>query len=173
MKPISARILQVAKSYLGQLEKPNNGGFVNPEFESEMVENGFNKGESWCTIFAKLVWRKAYERYNSNLHFAMNELFSESAVKTFHNFEKSKLFGSTKAPEPGALVVWQNYRNGEPHWTGHIGIFKEYAGGKIITIDGNSNEQGVRNGDRVIERARAINYNAVNGFRLLGFINPK
>lgn len=173
MKPISASILQIAKLYIGELEKPNNGGFKNTEFESEMVQNGFCKGDSWCAIFAKLVWRKAYEKSNPNLHFAINELFSKSAVATFRNFEKSKLFGSTKTPEPGALVVWQNYIDGKPQWTGHIAIFNEFVNGKIVTIDGNSNEQGVRNGDRVIERARAINYNAENGFRLLGFINPK
>ena len=173
MKPISAEIIKVAKSYVGQLEKPKNSGFINPEFEAEMIENGFSVGDSWCAIFAKLVWRKAYEKNNANLHFAINELFNKSAVATFRNFEKSKLFGATKTPEPGALVVWQNYHDGKPQWTGHIAIFKDYINGKIITIDGNSNEQGVRNGDRVIERARAINYNSENGFRLLGFINPK
>jgi len=51
--------IRIAKSYIGQREKPGNSGFLDEAFETEMKAVGFKKGDAWCSTFAKLVFIKA------------------------------------------------------------------------------------------------------------------
>lgn len=170
---INDLILLSATKYIGIKEKPNNYGFYDEEFDKKMELVGFNSGESWCALFAELVWKEAYSQYNSFMVAILDKLFSDSAVKTFSNFSKSSMFTIGKVPEIGSLVVWQKYLNGEKSWQGHIGIFTGMIGGKMLTIEGNTNDNGSREGDGVYKKTREINYFNDNGLRLLGFVNPK
>lgn len=173
MTDLQKDIVNIASSYIDKKEKPFNSGFYDAEFDKEMRDNGFTNGDAWCALFVKLVYKKAFALHDNNMLIAIDELFSKSAVKTFNSLSKSKLFEKTQTPIPGALVFWQTYKDGKPYWTGHCAIFTDFSNGKVITIDGNSNDAGSRNGDRVVKKARPINYFTENGLRLLGFINPK
>lgn len=173
MEKINQLIINRAKSYIGQKEKPGNIGFMDHDFEESMKDNGFLFGYAWCAIFAKLVWREAYRDYNRNILIALDAIFSVGALDTLSRFKKSNLFEFTKTPKPGALIFWQRITNGKPDWRGHVGIFLQMDGGKMLTIEGNTNGLGSREGDGVHTQAREINYFANNGLRLLGFINPK
>ncbi len=169
-------IKQTAESYIGQEEIRGNVGFKDKEFERKIKVCGFKVGQAWCSYFAELVWRSAYQNYNATIVPKINVLFNSSAVRTFANFKRTNDFLVREIPTVGALVVWQNYKNGEAHWTGHIGIVAKVnkLNNQIITIEGNTNDNGGREGYKVASKVRNIDFSKKdNGLVLLGFVHPK
>lgn len=49
------KIVEVAKSYVGQEEISGNMGFKDFDFNKQMKAVGFYLGAPWCAFFAKLV----------------------------------------------------------------------------------------------------------------------
>lgn len=170
---INEIIVETALKYVGQKEIKNNSGFIDFDFWQKMKNVGFNNGWAWCALFTELVWKEAYQIYNPIMFEEIDNLFSESATKTYNNFKK---YGWTvnKIAEPGSLIIWQYYEENKPTWKGHAGIVKLLANEFIHTIEGNTNLAGHREGDQVAEKIRKYNFNPVQkGLVLLGFIHPK
>ena len=165
---ITDRIVDIAKSYIGFTEKPNNSGFTNASFEKRMKEVGWSKSLSWCCFFCELVWTEAYE--NKDIVSQLDKLFSGSATTTFKNFDLSKDWKVSDLPKPGALVVWR-HGNG---WQGHIGIVESVEGEVFMTIEGNTNDKGGREGYIVARKRRLRRFTfQPDGLNLIGFIYPK
>ena len=156
-------IVAIAEKYLGKREKPNNMGFEDAEFEKRMQEVGFHKGQAWCSYFAELVWKEAGQDVKP---------FSAGAFQTYLNYEKAGRKGSA-VPELGALVVWRSIKNNVPQWTGHIGIVTEVGTDYFRTIEGNTNDEGSREGIKVARKKRKYLWKVSSGLQLVGFINPK
>lgn len=157
-------IVDVAKKYIGQREKKSNAGFLDPDFEKEMVNIGWYKGASWCAYFTKLVWSKGNQ---------LHKYMSGGAVATYKALDLSKEYNITATPERGALVIWRNYKDGIKQNTGHSGIVTSLnADGTFNTIEGNTSTMGGREGILVDERVRKYEWTKKNGLRLLGFVNP-
>ena len=166
----SKQILSTATYFLGYRERGNNEGFEDALFEKYMIGRGFESGMPWCSFFAELVYWSTYINRQKEL----DKLFSGSAVQTYHNFKKSDWVVSG-VPVAGALAIWQLYRGGVKQWQGHIAVVEDFdlEKNQITTIDGNSNNDGSRNGYMVARVTRVINWEEENGLRLLGFIIPK
>jgi len=170
------QILKTATYYLGFREIGNNEGFEDAIFEKYMRDRGFETGLAWCSFFAELVYWGTYIKRQKEL----DKLFNGSAVQTFHNFKNSD-WNVSGVPAPGSLAVWQKYQDGVSRWQGHIAIVESSkiimkgveSKGVITTIDGNSNEDGSRNGYMVARVTRVLNWEENNGLRILGFIIPK
>lgn len=157
--------IEIAKKYLGFRELPGNAGFVDKLFEMKLRVLGWKKGQAWCSYFMWLVFIEAIADRKDEL----NKLFSAGAVKTFDNF-KTAGFKITQDPTVGALVIWQKYVNGVPTWQGHAGICIEVLeDGEYVTIEGNTNAMGGREGDRVATKVRKTAIKA-NGLNIKGFI---
>ena len=158
-------IIETARQYIGQLEKPNNSGFQDPQFEADMIKFGeWQKGFSWCACFAEMCFRKAYPERQD-----LAALFDPSTRRTFANFTKAG-FNISQKPVLGSLVIWANYKNSIKEWTGHAGIVSDVLGENAFkSIEGNTSAQGSRNGDRVAEHNRTTAIKA-NGLNVLGFI---
>jgi len=163
MYNIRKTIRNKAFLFLDQEELKNNSGFKSPKFEMLMKSTGWQKGQAWCAFFVELVWQQA------DLD---TELFSGSVVKTWENFHKMLGRTQTLNAEVGDIVIWQTYRNGKPRWTGHTGVVVGIDRGKLITVEGNTNNDGSREGIEVALKVRPLNYNTNNGLRLIGFIKP-
>jgi hypothetical protein len=175
MNTINDIITKIALDNLGQEEIRGNLGFKDPEFERRMQAVGFKKGHAWCSYYAELVWKLAYQQYDATMNDTLDKLFSASAVQTWKNFKKAIEFETTLVPDEGSLVVWQTYKNGTPHWTGHIGIVIKYdqESDSLITVEGNTNDDGSREGYKVAKKRRKNMYRKTKtGLRLLGFITP-
>ena len=174
---INTRIKVVASLYIGQKEIIGNKGFENAVFEDKMESCGWDVGQAWCAYFTELVWKEAYELYKPEVIPVLDKLFSAGAVKTFNNFNKSPKFQTSKNPAVGAVVIWQYYKNGKPHWSGHAGIVSESVvglGNKFKTIEGNTNSQGGREGIEVAEKTRLLDFSPkTRGLVLKGFIYPQ
>lgn len=162
---VSPIITNIASGYLGYREIGQNEAFEHPVFQKLLYERGWRPGMAWCSFFCELVY---YEVYGKEI----DPLFSSSAVQTFYNFRNA---GWEISPIPirGGLAVWQLYRNGVKQWQGHIAVIEHSEGDVLTTIDGNSNNNGSRNGIMVARVKRVINLEEDNGLRILGFIKPK
>lgn len=175
---INSLILKIAESYEGEKEIKGNQGFENKDFEEQMIAVGWEKGYAWCSLFTELVWRLAYGQLDSTIADEVEELFSASAVKTYSNFANSD-WTVSKQPKRGAIAIWQTYRKGKKHWSGHAAIVQSWQDskeGKLLwTIDGNSNSiTGAREGIEVATVVRPLSFEKKNnGKVLLGFIHPK
>jgi hypothetical protein len=155
-------VIETARAYINKKEKPGNSGFEDAEFEKEMIAIGWEKGMSWCALFAKMIFNKAKPG-------AYTLLFNPGAVKTFNNFRAHKYQISNK-PVLGSLVIWQDYKNGIADWHGHAGIVSGVIDDHtFMSIEGNTSGGGSRNGDRVFEHTRKIEVKK-NGLNVLGFV---
>lgn len=156
---------EIAANYIGQTEIKGNMGFKDPCFEEKMRAVGFQDTHAWCAYFAELVFKEAYPD-NKDL----DKLFSASAVKTFGNFKEAGYMIS-QTPEIDTLVIWQNMKDGKPHWTGHAGIVSKVTDHETFSsIEGNTNNDGSREGVKVVDRTRKVIPDIKNGLKVMGFI---
>jgi len=177
MNTINGYIIYFARKFLGQKEISGNLGFQDERFEQLMKEVGWQKGQAWCAYFIELIWKHAYFNYDKSKVKILDKLFSAGAVKTFNNFMNSELFKIGMKPEPGAIVIWQYYKNNKPHWSGHAGIVidepKQHEM-SFLTIEGNTNSKGGREGIEVAKKIRTLNFEPKRqGLVLKGFIYPE
>lgn len=175
---------QVARSWEGQKEISGNQGFVDADFEEKMEDVGWRTGQAWCAYFAELVWKQGYRGIATALSDEgsaealaiinqLSKLFSGSAVATLRNFTKSGDFEVSEKPVEGAIAIWQSHRNGKASWTGHAGVVIGAHEHYFVTIEGNTNSQGGREGVEVARKVRKFRWTTQNGLRLKGFIHPK
>ena len=162
-------IKEVAEKYIGQTEIKGNMGFTNPDFEKRMKAVGFKPSYQWCAIFAELVWNEAYQGDKEMLK-VISKNCNPSAVKTFKNFNAEGM--TSYKPVVGSMVIWQSWRNGHRHWTGHAGIVVEVNDENFVSIEGNTNDSGGREGYVVARKKRSYRTKVHNGIAVLGFINP-
>lgn len=150
--------IEIAKKYLGHKEKPGNIFDPKSPLGKILIEAGQQDGEAWCCYFTEAIFVET-----------LRALFSASTVQTFHNF-KNAGYEISDVPKVGALVIWQNYKDGKAIWSGHAGIVtKVNADGSFHSIEGNTNSTGSREGDSVQEKIRK-NVRVENGLNILGFI---
>lgn len=132
--------LRVAGTHVGDRETSRNSG---PEVDAFLASVGLAPGFSWCVAFVFFCFR-------------------EGAA-------------SVQQPNPcphtaGALHLWaltpDAYRHGDPepgdvfvidhgHGLGHVGFVELVnADGTLVTVEGNTNGGGSREGDGVYRRTR-------------------
>lgn len=157
---------EIARTYIGKLEKPNNSGFQDADFEKEMKDLGeWQKGFSWCACFSQLCFRKAFPDRSAEL----KNLFDPSTRTTLENFKKAKYVISL-TPLKNSLVIWGDYEGGKLTWRGHAGVVSEVIDKNTFkSIEGNTSGGGSRNGDRVWEHIRTKSIKAT-GLNVLGFV---
>lgn len=152
------RQIEIARKYIGHKELPGNKFDPESPLGKILKEAGHNDGEAWCALFAEAVFVET-----------LRALFSASTVQTFHNF-KNAGYEILDGPRVGTLVIWQTYKGGKPHWSGHCGIVtKVNSDGTFVTIEGNTSEAGSREGTSVQEKTRR-NVKVQDGLSVLGFI---
>lgn len=161
---------EIARIYIGKLEKPNNSGFQDPEFEKDMVSLGeWQKGYSWCACFAQMCFIKVYQFSSDSRYRYLQKLFDPSTRKTLDNFKKA-LFVISPNPVKDSLVIWGDYEGGKLTWQGHAGVVSEVIDKNTFkSIEGNTSGGGSRNGDRVWEHTRTTSVRP-NGLNVLGFV---
>ena len=178
---INNKIVEVALSYEGEKELKGNSGWENKSLQDEMIISGWQKGQAWCSYLAEVVWCEAYEELSPVMVASLRSLFSANAVQTHDNFWKSN-FITNDVPVKGALVIWKHMKGNEPNFVretqwirGHIGIVIDDNKGQetFITLEGNSNSSGGREGVEVARQTRSFDFLKENGLQLMGFVHPR
>jgi surface antigen len=175
MESINGCIVSYAVGNIGQEEIKGNMGFKDDQFEKYMREVGFRDTHAWCAYFAELCYHKAYQDFDRDKVVEVAKYFSAGAVRTFRKFSKAPGWVVDQTPEVGAVVIWAKYVNGKPHpkGYGHAAIVVEVFDDHIITVEGNTNKAGGREGIGVFEKKRKFTFESNSGLRMLGFIHPK
>lgn len=167
------RIVRYAKKFIGEEEFSGNMGFKDPEFNELMRQDGdFRDTQAWCMSFVKMIWiNKFGNKYKDQL----DVLITPSTQTSWANFVKDKSgdFEVSEIPKKGSIVIWQTYVNGVSKWTGHAGIVQRANIENFETIEGNTTDEGNREGYIVAEKTRKYNWDTMNGLRLKGFISIK
>lgn len=171
-------ILDIAESMIGQREKRNNSGFRNRAFERAMKSVGWRKGQAWCAYFVKWVMMEAAKANEaSNLARKYARHLSGSVRNSWKKLDDSQHFLTRQwnagrapllAPQVGDIVLWRSKQNSA---FGHAGIVVEVGDGYITTIEGNTSEDGGRDGVMVARKTRSLN--GEPNFKLWGYVRPK
>lgn len=143
MSTLGNTALKIATSQLGVEESPRSSN-AGEAVEKYLKSVGLGKGYAWCMAFAYYCYKEASAQLS-----VTNPLYKTGGVMKQWN-ESVEERSST--PEPGCLFI-QDHGKG----TGHTGfVEKVLPGGKIQTIEGNTNDDGSREGYEVCRRVRSI-----------------
>ncbi len=138
--------LSFAHSQVGVMEIPegSNGG---ADVEKYQASVGIHRGDYWCAAFVYFCFKKAAESLGT-----ANPLFQTGGCLAHWNNSTAKKIKAKDARDNPELIKPGNIfiiDHGNGH--GHTGIVKRVEGGRLITIEGNSNPNGSSNGIGVFE----------------------
>lgn len=137
------KIVSVARSYVGIVEKQTNNVVFNTAYYGKEV-NGSQY--PWCAVF---VWYVFKEAGASSLYYDGQKTAYCPTLMAW--FKKRKKLVST--PRVGD-VVFYNFSGGKE--ATHVGIVSEVLSGSIKAIEGNTSSVNQSNGGMVMERNRKL-----------------
>ncbi len=142
--------LEIAISQLGVEEAkgtPNWGKQV----EQYLLSIGLKQAASWCMAFVFWCAREAYGSSNKMVK-------TGGVLRQWQKVESKYKF--VKDPQPGDIFI-MDYGKG----LGHTGFVESVEGNTLHTIEGNTNDEGSREGYEVCRRTRTF-----PGSKIVGFI---
>lgn len=131
--------LEIAQSQIGVQEIPKNSN-AGPAVEKYLKSVGLGKGYAWCMAF--VYWSVKTACIELNIE---NPLAKTAGVLDMYN-RMTKYRVTT--PQPGDFFIMEFGKG-----TGHTGfVEKLLPNGKLQTIEGNTNDEGSREGYEVARR---------------------
>jgi surface antigen len=162
------KIIAIATSYIGQQEVQPNQSFKDPSFLAKMIARGWKKGQAWCSYFAKQCYVEAYAD-NPRLLPVIKSCGSGGAANTLENYKGDGTFTISKIPVPGAIAIFKDGKGP----LGHAAIVTSVSGITFLTVEGNTNTDGSRDGYEVAAKSHQLNQPfKAKGLNLVAFIIP-
>lgn len=143
MTVLGKTTLEIAITQLGVQEIPKNSN-AGPAVEKYLKSVGLGKGYAWCMAFMYWCTKEAAAQNG-----VLNPLFKTAGVLAMHNKERNLIVA---IPQPGDIFI-MDYGKGQ----GHTGIVEKVEKNLIHTIEGNTNDEGSREGYEVCRRQRKTN----------------
>ena len=137
---LGKKTLEIAITQLGVQEIPKNSN-AGPAVEKYLKSVGLSKGYAWCMAFIYWCTKEASIQLEVE-----NPLFKTAGVLAMYNKEKDL---EVTNPQPGDIFI-MDYGKGQ----GHTGIVESVGKNIINTIEGNTNDEGSREGYEVCRRTR-------------------
>ena len=135
--------LRVALSQVGVRETSRNSG---PEVDAYLSSVGLGPGYSWCCAFVH--W--CFEVGAASVNLPNPCPHTAGALKLWSMSPQEAKWGPKDEPEPGDVFVIDH-----GHGLGHVGFVVELdQAGDLVTVEGNTNPGGSREGDGVYRRTR-------------------
>jgi hypothetical protein len=157
--PLPERALHVARSQVGEREVPkgsNFGGMVTAYLKA----SGWISPAAWCAAFA--VWCIVQAGGKKSL------LWTSGLASTWFLYDWAKRKGRLSTePKRGDLFVWSTPKGGHTGFV--VEVYRTRGVLHIRTIEGNTNDEGSREGYEVCERRRSIT--ELQSYKRFGFIN--
>lgn len=148
MNPLATTTLQKAISQLGVEELPR-GSNAGASVEKYLKSVGLGKGYSWCMAFVYWCTKESATQLG-----LLNPLSKTAGVLDMFNKEVDL---RVKVPQTGDIFIMEF-----GHGNGHTGIVEKVVGTTLHTIEGNTNDEGSREGYEVCRRTREIK--TIKGF---------
>ena len=161
---LSGLALQSAISQLGQKEEPkgsNKGPMVNLYLKSV----GLNGGYAWCQAFVHWCYDQA-----AAVGKVANPVVKTGGVHDCWN-KADKAFKKAKAEviaQHSVVVPGSQFILLFPNGNGHTGIVEKIENNVIYTIEGNSNDDGSREGYEVVRHKHNLTDKSLVGFIIYG-----
>ena len=138
--------LQIANLQLGVQEQPR-GSNSGPEVDLYLKSVGLEPGYAWCMAFVYYCVGQAAAQLA-----VKNPLIKTGGVMLQANKTKlPKLTPRDAKVKPGDIFIMA-FKNG----TGHTGFVEKIKNGIITTVEGNTNNDGSREGFKVARRQRLL-----------------
>lgn len=152
MNVLTAQIIAEARRYVGIKETTRNDG---PEIREWLRRARVTKPAAWCAAFASCMVDDACKATG-----VANRLGVTAGARRL--IRKAKEIGAWSVdPVTGGV-----FGIGHPNGLGHVGIVVEIGPTSLVTIEGNTNSEGSREGDCVRIRTRRL------GEIDLGYFDP-
>lgn len=141
------RVVDIAADQIGVMEDPphTNSG---PEVDEYLSCVGLGPGYAWCAGFVYWCFDEACKQTGKK-----NPLFKTAGVMSHWNNSKGKkIFTNDAIGNPSLVKPGQVFIMGYGGGLGHTGIVEKVNGGFLVTIEGNTNVGGSREGIGVFRR---------------------
>jgi peptidoglycan hydrolase-like protein with peptidoglycan-binding domain len=149
--PIAAKAIETALTYEGhrEVDGPNRSVFI----DACNRRLGVPLGSPWCMSFVQEVFLRA-----ANVLGVPDPLQPNTAgvLDLWHRVPQSWKLPNTEGGRGDIMIM--DFGGGK----GHTGIVLGYEAGYYLTIEGNTNDEGSRDGDLVARKRRK--YSAIKGF---------
>jgi hypothetical protein len=142
MSKLASKVIALASTQIGVTEEPK-GSNAGPMVEVYLHSVGLGKGYAWCMAFVYWCVDHAAVQTGSS-----NPLKKTAGVIDQYNSRKAL---ATSTPAPGDIFI-MDFGKG----VGHTGFVESVSGNIIHTIEGNTNDDGSREGYEVCRRQRQI-----------------
>jgi hypothetical protein len=149
-------LVNFANKWENVAEYGYNASFSNEVFQKMLEKVGWRSGESWCMYFAKAVHVETFPKDVDKINKVLNGLTQGS----FNNAKNDKS-GTYKVitsgePQKGDIAIWVHLDDASK---GHAAIVTSLNSNNTFnTIEGNTNQAGSREGDKVLKKVRALTY---------------
>ena len=168
--------VQKAESYIDIQEVPGNMGWYKKGtkerdivFEELMrTEGEWRETWAWCMSFVQLIWMLTYKelKFSQKLIDAVDYCLTPGTIRSIIRYKEKFPGFVNMEPKPGSIMIMRSYKNGIAQDTGHAGIVKLYQPGILKNIEGNTNDEGKREGKEVAQMIRSYD-------KGLPFVTPK
>jgi hypothetical protein len=150
---IATCALEAAVTQLGQMEVPK-GSNKGPMVDQYLASVGLKPGFAWCQAFVHWCFEQ------SAIGFGGNPVVKTAGVLDCWNRTATtkKVFALEAKAKPELLEAGMQFIMTFGHGTGHTGLIEsvDVAKRTIHTIEGNSNNDGSREGYEVVRHERRI-----------------
>ena len=145
------KALEIARSQIGVMEKPP-GSNRGPEVDAYLDLVNCPRGSYWCAAFTYWCMEKAATELNR-----ANPVHKTAGCINHWNKTKGrKIIAAAAVNNPELINPGQIFIIDHGAGMGHTGMVEKVEGGFIHTIEGNSNNNGSRNGLGVFRVQRKI-----------------
>lgn len=141
---LSEKALEIAITQLGKEEVPRGSNWGDP-VQSYLKSVGIGFPASWCMAFVYWCHNEAAKQLGIK-----NPMVKTGGVLMQWG-KASTVYAATKPYLPGDVFI-MNYGKG----LGHTGIIEKMEGDFAHTIEGNTNDDGSREGYEVCRRKRPV-----------------
>lgn len=148
---LSTLTLKIAKSQMGMGEVPRGSNWGEP-VQTYLASVGITSPSPWCMAFVYWCTEQASKQLGTP-----NPLAQTGHVMT--QYAKSKALQVTGLPERGDIFI-MDFGGGK----GHTGFVSDVVGNTILTIEGNSNATGSREGVVVCAKPNGRKISSIKAF---------
>lgn len=145
---LRARALALAERYIGVRE--HGGRNRGPQIERWLDTVNLPPGQPWCAAFVSSILREAA----AGLHMASPIPLCGSVAKLWKKAPEHMRSG--RCTRGSIFIHFTDPDN--PHGFGHTGFVTGVDGDHMMTVEGNTDDAGGRDGDGVWYKRRPISY---------------
>ena len=145
-------VIEIASHEIGVLEQPTGSNW-GPKVQGYLVSAGVSFPAPWCAGFVYWCFDHAAKDAGKK-----NPLFRTGGVMAHWNKSTAKkILGKDATANPGLVKPGHIFVIDFGGGLGHTGLVESVNGGFINVIEGNTNDNGSREGIGVFRRVRKIN----------------